>query len=390
MLKIVTLRRKIPGLVLAMVLLLQMAAGSVSPARADSPSAFASFASGAFRKVWERPDLPVAVGKASRSFTWGPQGWAFREEPYTESPGSKRLVQYFDKTRMELTNPAADPNGTYYVTNGLLVKEMVAGRLQEGNDKFRNRAASDVPVAGDPQKNPGPTYRSFQGVASLNLDKKAPRQVSALVKTTLNREGKVGESNELATRYGVKYTEYNPELGHNIADVFWNFMLRQGEVFQDSDYKSGPVIEWVATMGFPLTEAYWSRVVVAGKEKDVLIQLFERRVLTFTPDNSDEYKVEMGNVGAHYYTWRYPGEERKAPWANVKIINESSCGTITAAFTGQDNLTIDIAANSTKTYRFGPGTYTLQATGCNSAPYKESVTLLPDGADTFTFFLRAV
>ena len=39
---------------------------------------------------------------------------------------------------------------------------------------------------------------------------------------------------------------------------------------------------------------------------DVLVQAFERRVLTYTPDNAPEWRVEMGNVGQHYYQWRYP------------------------------------------------------------------------------------
>ena len=37
----------------------------------------------------------------------------------------------------------------------------------------------------------------------------------------------------------------------------------------------------------------------------MLIQVFERRVLTYTPDNSDGWKVEAGNVGQHYYLCRY-------------------------------------------------------------------------------------
>jgi hypothetical protein len=37
----------------------------------------------------------------------------------------------------------------------------------------------------------------------------------------------------------------------------------------------------------------------------VLVQVFERRVLTYTPSNPDGWKVEAGNVGQHYYTWRY-------------------------------------------------------------------------------------
>ena len=35
------------------------------------------------------------------------------------------------------------------------------------------------------------------------------------------------------------------------------------------------------------------------------MQCFERRCLTYTPDNPDGWQVEAGNVGQHYYAWRY-------------------------------------------------------------------------------------
>jgi hypothetical protein len=35
------------------------------------------------------------------------------------------------------------------------------------------------------------------------------------------------------------------------------------------------------------------------------VQLYERRVLTYTPGNSAAFEVEMGNVGQHYFEWRY-------------------------------------------------------------------------------------
>ena len=41
---------------------------------------------------------------------------------------------------------------------------------------------------------------------------------------------------------------------------------------------------------------------------DVLVQPFQRRVLTYSPDNPSGWQVEMGNVGRHYYLWRY-GED---------------------------------------------------------------------------------
>jgi hypothetical protein len=55
-----------------------------------------------------------------------------------------------------------------------------------------------------------------------------------------------------------------------------------------------------------VTEPYWARVPVGGQPKWVLIQAFERRVLTYTPDNTPEFRVEMGNIGLHYKTWRHP------------------------------------------------------------------------------------
>jgi hypothetical protein len=54
-----------------------------------------------------------------------------------------------------------------------------------------------------------------------------------------------------------------------------------------------------------LTEAYWTSVLVAGMPSQVLVQVFERRVLTYTPSNPVGWTVEAGNVGRHYYQWRY-------------------------------------------------------------------------------------
>jgi len=35
------------------------------------------------------------------------------------------------------------------------------------------------------------------------------------------------------------------------------------------------------------------------------VQVFERRVLTYTASNDSAFQVEMGNIGQHYYQWRY-------------------------------------------------------------------------------------
>jgi len=59
------------------------------------------------------------------------------------------------------------------------------------------------------------------------------------------------------------------------------------------------------SIGFAISEPFWSNVKVANQQKDVLMQAFERRVLTFTPSNPAAFQVEFGNIGTHYFQWRY-------------------------------------------------------------------------------------
>jgi hypothetical protein len=58
---------------------------------------------------------------ANRTWMWGPSATTGAiTEQYAEAPGGYREVQYFDKTRMEINNPLADPESRWFVTNGLL------------------------------------------------------------------------------------------------------------------------------------------------------------------------------------------------------------------------------------------------------------------------------
>ncbi|HEY0604012.1 MAG TPA: family 10 glycosylhydrolase [Herpetosiphonaceae bacterium] len=259
-----------------------------SPAGAD--------ADGAFGGLWNRTDLPVAQGRVSRSWTWGPKTYATGWERYAEAPNGKRLVQYWDKSRMEITNPGGDRNQLWFVTNGLLTKELISGNAQVGNSAFVQRAPATVPVAGDPDDSNSPTYASFAQRASLNGDRREPAAVGATVVQTINRGGSIGTDQNLG-RYGVRIAAYNNELGHNIPNVF-------------TDYFRTLPVDWVFALGYPIAEPYWARVKVGGQVKDVLIQVYERRVLTYTPANAAQYRVEMGNVGQHYWRWRYSS----APW----------------------------------------------------------------------------
>src|SRR6476659_11379947 len=111
-------------LVLGGLLLLAGQAWASQPGRQQAPAAFAD---PAFMRTWERTDKPVADGAVKRGFYWGPAAGEARQEQYAEGQGGARLVQYFDKSRMEINNPAADKADPFYVTNGLLVVELVTG-----------------------------------------------------------------------------------------------------------------------------------------------------------------------------------------------------------------------------------------------------------------------
>jgi len=260
----------------------------------------------AFALVWGRTDDPILKGLVSRSWMWGdrPNGFALLRESYD---GRQRLVQYHDKSRMEINNPNGNRADLFFVTNGLLVREMISGDLQMGDAVFNTKTPADIPVAGDPNssgQNPNaPTYASFKGVASLNNDRRSSDRSGQLVTTFLAKDGSTRELSSQPAN--VRSVYYDSNLGHNIPDVFWNFMNSRGKVLQGGSYVDDQIVNWVYAMGYPLSEPFWTKSIVAGQERDVLVQVFQRRVLSYTPTNPAGFQVEMGNVGRHYYLWRY-------------------------------------------------------------------------------------
>jgi hypothetical protein len=104
----------------------------------------------------------------------------------------------------------------------------------------------------------------------------------------------------------VRIAYFEPVTGHNIPDVFWAYLQQQTKIIQDGKLVTGPLFyPWMQVTGYPISEPYWSYVKVAGTYTDVLIQAYERRVLTYVPHLQTGFKVQMGNIGQHYYDWRY-------------------------------------------------------------------------------------
>ncbi len=317
----------------------------------------------AFERTWSRTDLPVASNTISRTWMWGPSAFTSpMVEWMTDNPGNGRLVQYFDKSRMEITDPNVDPNAIWYVTNGLLARELVTGELQLGLNDFQPREAAAINVAGDGADANAPTYASFQ-----NLLGAPPLDEGATITGRVDRQGNITDDPTLAAQ-GIIATEFAAETNHRIAAPFWAFMTSSGTVYEDGANTTAPLFEtpYFAT-GLPITEAYWAEVSVSGVPQDVLVQVFERRVLTYTPNNAPEWQVEAGNVGRHYYEWRYGAEPPLDP--PVAQPGSAAIGPtpLPSLFdhTGMTRLTIANHAAQPLTVTFeGPESRTVEVEAC--------------------------
>jgi uncharacterized protein YkwD len=265
---------------------------TVAPKLAPLPAGLAK-APAAIGDLWRKVDGTVGQSQSTRTWLYGPDVNKSLTEIYSESPANKRNVWYFDKARLEITQPSGDTSADWYVTSGLLPKELMSNQIQVGNNNFvAGPGAAKVVIAGDVTNNPdAPTYQTFSKVSSLNNDKRAPNRVGMVDQEMLTLSGQVVQATPAVN---VRYAYYDSTLGHNVADVFMN------------SFKTLPK-DWLYIVGLPLSEPYWTRVKVKGVDRDVLVQAFERRVLTYTPTNTPQWQVEMGNVGLHYQLWRYGG-----------------------------------------------------------------------------------
>ncbi|HRN96495.1 MAG TPA: hypothetical protein PLD54_03550 [Candidatus Levybacteria bacterium] len=160
-------------------------------------------------------------------------------EEYVQAPGGNRAVQYFDKSRMEYNGYRAD--GQWAVTNGLLIVELVTGRMQVGDNEFVTCDASDVYVAGDPGQTDPWSYADFTN-------------------------------------------EFSP------GSYEWDPIFKSFGIYQT---------------GLASTLLKELEVPVNGKMTTVFVQLGQRQSLTYTPSNPSAHQIEFGNVGQHYYQWRY-------------------------------------------------------------------------------------
>jgi uncharacterized protein YkwD len=236
--------------------------------------AAAGFADPAFAAQWQ-------AGEAIAPNFWGPLSTATGgvQEAYHEATGGMRLVQYFDKGRMELTNGV--------VTNGLLAKEIITGKMQTGNESYEDRPAPAIPIAGD-SDNPGPTYAALGGQAS-SLLRATPARIGTRITATVAADGTVTAGNPSTGGDLTTISTYDDTTKHNVPQAFAQYRDKAG----------------ITAIGLAISEPFMATVKVGGTATSVLVQAFERRVLTYTASNPAPFTVEMGNIGQHYVRWRY-------------------------------------------------------------------------------------
>jgi hypothetical protein len=321
-------RRRLFGLLSASSLLiaalLSVATSAESPANAS------------FYRTWSRTDKPVSDQVIRRTWIWGPEAFSTALlEPYDEAPNGHRMVQYFDKSRMEINHDENIPElSPWRVTNGLLARELITGEMQLGDQRFIPNVPAPINVAGDPDDSHGPTYKTLNTLLSAE-----PAQDGAIIALRVQRNGNVIYDVTLE-RFGVFAAQRVSLTGidHQIASVFWDFMNAEGTVHENGKIVQAPLFPnpYYGT-GYPITEPYWANVKVAGVPTDVLIQCFERRCLTFNPANAEGWQVEAGNIGRHYFAWRY--SDRGLTPTPIQVTPEPSVPVSTPSSTALPNPT---------------------------------------------------
>jgi hypothetical protein len=90
----------------------------------------------------------------------------------------------------------------------------------------------------------------------------------------------------------VPYSQaLQPGPGHYVHQVFWRYINR-ADLFPGG---------WLHDIGLPMTEAV-SAVVTKGpfQGRSIMVQVFQRTILTYDPLNGAEFQVERANVGTDY------------------------------------------------------------------------------------------
>ena len=171
-------------------------------------------------------------------------------------------VQYFEKGRME-AHPD-EPNPAWRFQYGLLVAELAAVR-------------AGLPVGGDASTL---NYGAIHLLSLADMRTAAPQDF--LGGTATLPDGSVFIPFSAALQ---------PGPGHVVPASFWTYVNNQ-DLFPGG---------WLHDVGLPITPPV-EAVVDKGPDKGrrILVQAFQRTILTYDPMNPVDYIIERANVGTDY------------------------------------------------------------------------------------------
>ncbi len=247
--------------------------------------------------IWQHADQPVIDRQETRGWMWGMSAMVAHYDPYHTSTTSPPQLQYLPNGWANGVLASPDPADPWFITFGFLTQDLMNNALQSEADWTIPRRSADMPLVGDSHDTTAPSYTSFQRVMGTRF----PDLTGEPVLDTLDHEGTIG----LYT--GERYDEarlafFFEQTGHNIPLVFWEFLNNRGNNTEAGrgDTADRSLAEayktWQHTIGPPLTEPYWVNVTLDSEAQHVLVQVFQRRVLTYTPTKPVEEQITMLDV----------------------------------------------------------------------------------------------
>lgn len=175
-------------------------------------------------------------------------------------------VQYFEKGRLEDHRGQGLPSAWQFMFGRLAADLITAG--------------ARLPVAGET----GPTYADLAELTEPGRRLPPPARVDGV--------------QPVATGVFVPYdSRLRAAPGYVVPADFWAY-ITNSQLFPAG---------WLHAIGLPMTPAIPVDVTKAGQARRLLLQVFERTVLTYDAVNPEGWRLERANVGVHSLTNRTPG-----------------------------------------------------------------------------------
>jgi hypothetical protein len=167
-------------------------------------------------------------------------------------------AQYFEKGRIE-DHRGESANPDWAFAYGLLTSELMEG-------------SPELPVS-----TTNLTYADLRAAHAANRRMPSPPNYTG--------------GNPVVSGSGV-FIPFDAGLavapGYVVPTYFWDYINR-ADLFPGG---------WLHDVGLPMTGALEATVVKNGQTRAIVLQAFERAVLSFDPRNPADFRVERGNIGA--------------------------------------------------------------------------------------------